>query len=217
LSADAAPAGKPVWLNVRSGQALLARVPFVPGVRDEEVLELGDDTLRLDTEASIALLQAELVDTVARRAVLMSLSRSRANAGKWDEVTELLKELNEMRKAPSFERELNGIRIPAIKAARAARDRTSELRIEKLCAETSELVRNYLDEDKIREMKEEIEEIRQAAVDQAAAEAKFKEKEGAAERFAVDLKEPGEAKSKAKKKKKAVTPRKPPAQPIQGF
>jgi len=217
LSAAAAPTGKPIWLNVRSGQALLARVPFVPGVHDEEVLELGDDTLRLDTEASIALLQAELVDTVARRAVLMSLSRSRANAGKFDEVDELLKELNEMRKAPSFERELNGIRIPAIKAARAARDRTAELRIEKLCTETSELVRNYLDEDKIKEVKEEIEEIRQAAADLAAAEAKFKEGEGVAERFAID-KEPGDDKPKTKKKKKkAAAPRQPPSQPVQGF
>src|SRR5262249_33249717 len=78
LNASLSATGGPVWLFVKSGQALLARVPVVPGAQSVEPLELPDDALRLETEGNIASLQAELVDTVARRAVLMSVARARA-------------------------------------------------------------------------------------------------------------------------------------------
>ena len=177
LSASLSPAGRPVWLFVRSGQALLARVPIVPGANHVEVLELPDDTLRLETEGRIASLQAELVDAVARRAVLMSLARARAKANDWPAVTELLKQLDEMPKAPVFAAGINAIRMPALKAARARRDRTTEARIQKLCDESAELVTNYLDDDKLKELREELHEMRQLAVDEAAVEAQAKEAE----------------------------------------
>jgi len=177
LKASLSPTGQPVWLFVRSGQALLARVPIVPGAQIVEVLELPDDTLRLETEGNIASLQAELVDAVARRAVLMSLARARAKANDWPAVTELLKQLDEMPKAPVFAAGINAIRVPALKTARARRDRTTEARIQKLCDESAELVTNYLDDDKLKDLREELHEMRQLAVDEAAVEAQAKEAE----------------------------------------
>lgn len=175
LKASLSPTGQPVWLFVRSGQALLARVPIVPGAQNVEMLELPDDTLRLETEGNIASLQAELVDAVARRAVLMSLARARAKANDWPAVTELLKQLDEMPKAPVFAAGINAIRVPALKTARARRDRTTEARIQKLCDESAELVTNYLDDDKVKDLREELHEMRQLAVDEAAVEAQAKD------------------------------------------
>jgi hypothetical protein len=172
LSAGLSPTGQPVWLFVRSGQALLARVPIVPGAQAAEVLELPDDSLRLEIEGSITTLQAELVDTVARRAVLMALARARAKAGQWEEMTAALRQLEDMPKAASFAVNINAIRQPALKSARARRDRTTEERVRKLCDEALELVTNYLDEEKLKELKEELNEMRQIAADEAAAEAK---------------------------------------------
>jgi hypothetical protein len=129
LNASASPNGEPVWLFVKSGQALLARVPIVLGAQSAEVLELPDDTLRLEIEGSIATLQAELVDAVARRAVLMAQAKAQAKAGQWEAMGEILKQLDDMPRAGAFAININAIRQPALKAARARRDRTTEERI----------------------------------------------------------------------------------------
>jgi hypothetical protein len=213
LSASASPNGEPVWLFVKSGQALLARVPIVPGAQSAEVLELPDDTLRLEIEGSIATLQAELVDAVARRAVLMSQAKSRAKAGQWEAMSEILKQLDDMPKAGAFAININAIRQPALKAARARRDRTTEERIKKLCDEAAELVTNYLDEEKLKELKEELTELQQLAADEAAADAFAKG--GAAKPAKPD----GGTKKKTKKKT-APPPAAPaplPQNPPQGF
>jgi hypothetical protein len=212
LSAGLAPAGQPVWLFVRSGQALLARVPIVPGAQDAAVLELPDDTLRLEIEGSISTLQAELVDAVARRAVLMSLARARAKSSQWEAMTQIVKQLDDMPKPASFAVNINAIRQPALKAARAARDRTTEERVKKLCDEAQELVTNYLDEEKLKEVKEELNEMRQIAADEAAAEAKAK--------AGGDKPAPAApaAAGKPRKKKSSAPPSAPATpKPVQGF
>ncbi|MGE5193927.1 MAG: hypothetical protein ACM3U2_15645 [Deltaproteobacteria bacterium] len=206
LSSGLSPIGLPLWLFVKSGQALLARVPIVPGAQSAAVLELPDDTLRLEIEGSISTLQAELVDAVARRAVLMSLARARAKAGQWEAMIEALKQLDDMPRAASFAVNINAIRQPALKAARARRDRTTEERVTKLCDETLELVTNYLDEEKLKELKEELNEMRQIAADEAAAEAQAK---AGGERPAA----PSPAGGAKKKKKKAVPAPAAPASP----
>jgi hypothetical protein len=197
VSASASPAGQPVWLYVRSGQALLARVPFVPGVQSVETLELPDDTLRLETEGRVALLQAELVDAVARRAVLLAQAKGRAKTQDWDGVNEAFRQIDGMRKAPSFTVDINAIRIPALRIAKARRDRTTAARIEKLCDETLELVNNYLDEEKVKEVRDELAEIRQLARDEAAAEGRAK---AAVENPAEPAMKPAGGKKKTRKK-----------------
>ena len=197
VNSSAAPDGRPVWLYVRSGQALLARVPFLPGVQPVETLELPDDTLRLETEGRVALLQAELVDAVARRAVLLAQAKGRAKNQDWDGVAEAFRQIDGMRKAPSFTVDINAIRIPALKLAKSRRDRTTAARIEKLCDETLALVNNYLDEEKVKEVRDELAEIHQIVKDEAAAEARAK---GVAEKPAETDKKPAAGKKKSKKK-----------------
>ncbi len=174
LPAACAAADRPIWLLVRSGQVLLARVPYLPGLHPAEVIELPDDSLRLEVEADIALLQAKLVDTVARRAVLMAQAKARAKAGEFDAAATALRTLDTMPKAPKFVEDLNLIRINRTKAARSRRDKSTEERIRKLCSETGELVTNYLDEVKLTELRDEIRELRRATDDTAAMEAKAK-------------------------------------------
>ena len=211
--ASSSPDGEPVWLFVKSGQALLARVPIVPGAQVAEVLELPDDTLRLEIEGSIATLQAELVDTVARRAVLMAQAKAQANASQWEAMNDVLRQLDDMPKAAAFASSINAIRQPALKAARSRRDRMTEDRIKKLCDEATELVTNYLDEDKLKELKEELTELRQLAAAEAAADKL--EKEGGARPGAA--KGDGGAKNKAKKKVSPAPAAPAPQKAPQGF
>ncbi|HEY2251842.1 MAG TPA: hypothetical protein VGH74_12305 [Planctomycetaceae bacterium] len=209
ITGAAMPDGRPVWLLVHSGPVLLARVPFVPGLHSAETLELPDDSLRLEVEGAIALVQAKLVDTVARRAVLMALAKNRAKAGEWEAMESAWKELKEMRQAASFVSDVGVIRIRAVKAARARRDQSTEQRVQKLCAETLELVNNYLDEDKLAEFRTDLDDLKRTELDLAAA------KSGAD--AGEPQSEPAKKKSTKKPKKKAAAaPAAVPA-PATGF
>jgi len=186
---------KPMLLLVRSGQNLLARVPFVPGVRPEEVLELPDDTLRLEVEGEVAQLQSELVDTVARRAVLSALARSRAKARDWESVENYLKEVATVPKSAAFMTNLNAIRINGLEASRAQKDKATELRVKRLCDETASLIKDYLEDDKLAELRDEIAELKQIAAEDEAAEKEFaagKKKVGPAQRGKPATKPGGE-------------------------
>jgi hypothetical protein len=110
----------------------------------------------------------------------MSQARARARAREWEAVAVVLKQLDQMPKAPVFAAGINAIRMPALKTARARRDRTTEARVQKLCDELAELVTNYLDEEKIKELREELAEMRQLAADEATVEAQAKAAEATA-------------------------------------
>ena len=203
VSAASVTDGRPVWLLVHSGPVLLARVPFVPGVHSAETLELPDDTLRLEVEGDVALVQAKLVDTVARRAVLMALAKNRAKASEWEAMEGAWKELKELRPAASFVSDIGVIRIRGVKAARARRDQTTEQRVLKLCSETLELVTNYLDEDKLAEFRNDLDDLRRIELEQTAI----------ATDAASNKKKPEPVKKNSSKKKKApaATPTVPPS------
>ena len=158
-----------VWLSIKSGEALLARVPFCPGIESEAVLELPDDSLRLKVEGDLSLLDARLIDTVARRATLLARMRLLAREGDWDAVAARRNELEKLPDTAAFDAQLAAIRIPALEQARAAGNRVAEARIRKLCGQTSDLIRRYLDKDKLRVVLEEIEELRRLDRDEDRA------------------------------------------------
>jgi hypothetical protein len=79
-----------------------------------------------------------------------------------------LKELQDLRQAASFAADISVIRVWATKAARARRDKATEQRVQKLCTETLELVTNYLDADKFAEFRNDLNDMRQIELDQAA-------------------------------------------------
>ena len=160
VDVPADPARPLIWLYISSGSNVLARVPFVPGVEPEATIEVPDDSLRLQVEGEIAQLKGQLVDIVAKRFTL--LSRAKLFAGEKDavRVQAQLDELNALPDIPDFLQQLNVIRVPAVEAAKQRNDRLAQRRIERLCSETADLIRRYLDPDKARLVREQIEELR---------------------------------------------------------
>ena len=209
ITSAATPEGRPVWLLVHSGPVLLARVPFVPGLHTAETLELPDDSLRLEVEGAIALVQAKLVDTVARRAVLMALAKNRAKASEWDAMESAWKEIKEMRQAASFASDIGVIRIRAVKAARERRDKSTEQRVLKLCSETLELVNNYLDEEKLAEFRTDLDDLKRTELELAAAKSGIDAGQPPAEAV--------KKKGAKKTKKKAASAPPAPSAPKTGF
>ncbi|MEK6258211.1 MAG: hypothetical protein AABP62_06280 [Planctomycetota bacterium] len=148
-----------VWLFAYSGQHLLARVPFVPGSVAEVRLEVPDDAARLTAEADVQMLQGELVDAVAVRNTQFATIRSTAKKRDWKQVRTKLDDLSKLPDPKSFLNRLAAIRVPAVKAAKARKDRPAEVRINRLCDEMAELINQYLNEDKLKQFREEMAEL----------------------------------------------------------
>ncbi len=160
-----------VWLFAYSGQHLLARVPFVPGVTSHVRLEVPDDSARLAAEADVQMLQGQLIDAVAVRNTQIGLIRAAAKQRDWKEQESRLAGLAKLEDAQSFLDRLAAVRVPAVNAAKTRKDKVAEARINRLCDEMATLIRQYLSEDRIKQLNEEATELRKAD-----AEAEEKEK-----------------------------------------
>ena len=149
-----------VWLRVFSGEQLLARVPFVPGAAASETLELPDDGVRLAVEGEMELLKGRLVDVVARRATLIARARTLAKSHDWKGVDELLASIDRLPGVKEFEQQLANVRVPAVEVAVKRKDRLLEARVRQLTGDAAQLVQRYLDPEKIKELREELAELR---------------------------------------------------------
>lgn len=166
-----------VWLRVRSGQHILARLPFVPGLTPTLSAELPDDSVRLSVEGSVSLMQADLVDLVARRALLMAAARKYSKDRKWDNAKAALTQLAQLPSLDSFTRELLAVRQTSLESARKQKDGATELRIKKLCDETADLIKHYLDNEKVKTLSEEVDELKRVEDEEKADLKKLEERE----------------------------------------
>ncbi len=151
--------GKVVWLFAYSGKHLLARVPVLPGMSTEIRLEVPDDSSRLEAESELYMLQGQLVEAVAARNT--AAAKIRAAIKKSDKPLAKAAEA-ELKREPDaqvFLTQLLSIRVPAVKAAKAKKDRAGEARINRMCDEMAELIQQYLSEDKRRVVLEELKEL----------------------------------------------------------
>ncbi len=148
-----------VWMFAYSGQQLLARVPFVPGSVAVTRLEVPDDSTRLAAEADVQMLQGQLIDAVALRNTRFAQIRQSAKKNDWKDVQSQLDDLAKLPDAKSFLDQLAAIRVPAVTAAKARKDRAGEARINRLCDEMAELIRQYLNEEKVKNLRDEMAEL----------------------------------------------------------
>jgi len=149
------------WVFIRSGSSLLAKFPLVAGAERQMTVECPDDTIRLDVEGQIVLLQSRLVDTIAKQAMVKAMITNRVKKGEWKKVDESLKELDELATIQSFETLVSEIQYPALKKAEERGDRSSKGRIKKLGAAVLKIARIHLDQEKIDEFREDIIQQRQ--------------------------------------------------------
>jgi hypothetical protein len=151
--------GSVIWLFAYSGRHLLARVPIVPGMAPRMRLEVPDDSSRLEAESDLYMLQGQLIEAVAARNT--AVARIRAAVKKNDAIAAKAA-AEDLRKLPDVQFYLDrvaAIRVPALKAAKSRRDRAGESRINRMCDETNELIRQYLNEDKRQAVYEELKEL----------------------------------------------------------
>jgi len=93
-------------LLVKSGKALLARLPVVPGLAPEMTAEIRDDDQRLEAEGFIAAMQMNLIELITRRGILSKRVQYYVTAGKVDKAMELIDELRGLPSRSDLLREL---------------------------------------------------------------------------------------------------------------
>ena len=151
-----------IWLYVSSGGNLLGRFPFIPGVSQSTTAELPDDSMRLQIESQLELLRSELIDSVARRALLNARAKGAAKASDWPRFTETLAELDRQPKANHFQTLLDAVKAAMLKKAQAKKDKGLEKKIDKLCGDSAQLISRHLSDEKIKEQREELLELKRA-------------------------------------------------------
>ena len=82
-------------IEVRFGEAVLARVPIVPGLAGEVTLPVQFDSKLISLESALSQLEDELVDLSARRAVLSARIAAAEKNGKAQDAAALRSQLRE--------------------------------------------------------------------------------------------------------------------------
>jgi hypothetical protein len=149
-----------VWVYVKSGSQLLAKLPYAPGLEASVAVDLPDDAVRLGVEGEIEQIKSRLVDAVARRAAVMIRARALAKAGNWDGVTQQFARLDGLPGRPEFRQQLDRIRLPALEATRQQQNRVAQRKINEQCDEVALLINRYLDPARIAQLREDIESLR---------------------------------------------------------
>ncbi len=168
LEIEVDPENPTFWLYVYSGNLLLARVPYAPGLIPLDTMKLPDDSLRLSVEGGLYLFRDQLVDSVAQKAVHMSLARKAAAEGDVPGLEVAIKQLGALPGKEHFERELNSVRTPALAKADQQKNSAVKRRIESLCRDMSESLTKFYATDKRLQEAEEFEKLRQSAETKSA-------------------------------------------------
>lgn len=146
------------WLYAISGEVLVARIPFAPGIVSAINLEIPDDSVRLSVEGELALLESELIISVTKRTILISRVKKMLLDGQWDRIEEVFKEMDELKKPETYKQELANIRVNATQSV--GDDRRAAAKIRNLCQDMEKLINRYIDPAKIRDFQTEIRSLK---------------------------------------------------------
>ncbi len=146
------------WLYAQSGEVLVARVPFVPGIQKHTEFELPDDSIRLTVEGELALLESALIISVTKRTILFARVKKLLLDNKWDRIEAIFKELNKLEKPETFKQQLSAIRVNAIE--KVGKNRKAANQIKKLCQNMGKLINRYIDPRKIRDFQTEVSSLK---------------------------------------------------------
>jgi hypothetical protein len=140
-------------LALRSESQLLAQVPVAPGTAESIDIPISDDAARLSVQASLTSFKELLVDTVARRNILIARIRDQLAKGKPQEAKKLFKQLDELPKRPTLSRQLDAI---ANNQAHKSPNKRVQAKIDRLIADSRELLGTFLSNNELLELETEI-------------------------------------------------------------
>lgn len=145
-------------LLVRSGDRVIARLPVVPGLRQEILARVVDNRQRVRADGFLSGIQTSLVDLVARRESLTTRIRRLTAAGELARAESLMEEFRSLPTQSDFQRDVQEQqRELNVTDARLRR------RIDTTFVKTYQLLDKHLDAGRLRKLEEELEAAKATA------------------------------------------------------
>lgn len=144
---------KIAMLMLRSDGQVLAKVPIVSGAGLQET-PIADNVTRLQAQAEAQVVREELIDLVARRAIIMGRIKSNLKKGKVKEAKELMDELDALPSPSVFGRTIDNAarRIPR------SDDPAVQKRIDSLFTTTRKMLSRYLSTRPVTDLQVEVDD-----------------------------------------------------------
>jgi hypothetical protein len=139
-------------LLLRSDGQLLAKVPVPAGAGPTWNIPIADNVSRLRAQAEAQVVREQLVDVVARRAIMMARIRAMLKQNRIDDAKALMTELDSLPSISVFGRNIEN----AAKRIPASDDPAVQRTIDKLFSSTRELLTKLLSARAIIELQGEI-------------------------------------------------------------
>jgi hypothetical protein len=150
-------------LLLRSDGQVLAKLIVAAGAAETIEAPIADDATRLAAQAEVQAVREELVDVVARRAIMIARVKRLLKEKKVDEARDLMSELNDLPTPAVFASRIDAVRD----RLRKSDDPRVRQTIEGLFSATGELLARFLDARTVTSLQAEVNEAARGPSDLA--------------------------------------------------
>jgi hypothetical protein len=148
-------------LYVKSGETVLAKLPFVPGCQRIEMAELLDDTLRLQSEAYVRGFQNEILDLIGLRNLLAARAKIMIKNGKLDPAQQVIDELRALKNFNDMNDQLVKIERMILEQSNSQTvPQTSKSQIDRMFKSTRDVLQKHLQDDPGSDLDDQLRKIR---------------------------------------------------------
>ena len=154
---------KILMLMLRSDGQVLAKVPVAVGGGEVQQTPIADNVTRLQAQAEAQVVREELIDLVARRAIMMGRVKAMLKKGRVKEAKELMGELDALPSPSVFGRTIEN----AARKIPRSDDPSVQRRIDALFSSTREILSKYLSTRPITDLQAEVDAAANAPQDAA--------------------------------------------------
>jgi hypothetical protein len=137
---------------LRSDGQVLAKVPIAIGGGEVQQTPIADNVTRLQAQAEAQVVREELIDLVARRAIMMGRVKAMLKKGRVKEAKELMGELDALPSPSVFGRTIEN----AARKIPRSDDPSVQRRIDALFSSTREILSKYLSTRPITDLQAEV-------------------------------------------------------------
>lgn len=179
-AAGSVPLRQPfVLLYVKSGDTVLARLPVVPGLNPVDVADLPSDARRLEAEAVLRGFQSEILDLIAKRALLGARVSHALSEKKFDEAQEVIGQVRRLPDYNAMADKLDGLQRRLLDESEEAIPMAAKSRIDRMTQTTRDMLQKYLENDLVPKLDRDLKNAQAAAVEEAKTAEKTAEKAAA--------------------------------------
>ncbi|MFO0943550.1 MAG: hypothetical protein U0930_22670 [Pirellulales bacterium] len=155
------PLNQPLMiLYVKSGDTVLAKLPFIPGLREVDVAELLDDTMRLQTEALVRGFQSKILDQIGLRNLYAARAKMLIKKGDIEQATKFVDKLRKLKDFNEMNDELSRLERQILEQISLnPPPRAGQLQIDKMFKSTRDMLQKHLQDNLAGSLSEQLRQV----------------------------------------------------------